>query len=551
MKDESRSTSRSSRGRRAVASKPPAPESLLLTTTTPAPKRTLSTHKKGSISILPPADEKLPTLATTNAVAQVLIRNNTRIRPLSAVDPPTRSSKPPTKVSVAQPHGGLLQTTNGVQTVLPLRNDDVHSGRSTPQTNCEGSLLAVPPTTNGGQEKRTLRSQDGGSRLKSDLTIYFPNYDDIIADAPKQPGRSPRSCSNLRLHALTTPEFLEPDTPIYIVDEAFKSPKPCNASSTPIPRLSISPTRSRKKSNASITNGVALNTSQKQSHRTSTSFAVLDYSSSARHNPTLPTLDPLADTHFFTAHRRAERKEKQLRNIEKERAMHEKVQLERLLEGLQGPDWLKVMGITGVTDGERKDWEPKRDYFVAEVKALVDKFRIWKEEEKRLKMEREAALLAREEEEEEVETPEGEDPEDDVPNYMDVDAWAALQLQTEANATASKHPPSSSQTYPRNRRARSKPQHHPPPPPLAPVPLEPPKPFTSFYAKPHLRELALSKARHGRNVTAFGHPLPEPREEEFALPEEYLTPHALRAHARKRRRVRRDRESGAGSTSAA
>ncbi|KAF2806941.1 uncharacterized protein BDZ99DRAFT_573631, partial [Mytilinidion resinicola] len=526
MTDESRSTARSSRRVAKSVPKPPAPDShaptpLSTSTNTTAPRR-------------PPKGKTQRTLEETlaqpssNTVAQVLIttRNNARKRPQPSLDAPTERSKPPTKVSLIQPHAKLLQTTNGVQTVLPLRDDDVHSGRSTPQTNGEGSLLAVPSTSRGGQEKRTLRSQDGGSRLKSDLSIYFPNYDDIIADAPKQP------------------EFLEPDTLIYIVDEALKTPKTRNASSTPALRASISPTRARKKSVTSLPNGVVLASSSKQPpNRTSTLYQVVDYTASDRHAPKKPTTDPLADAHFFTAHRRAERKEKQLRNIEKERAMHEKVQLERLLDGLQGPDWLKVMGITGVTDGERKDWEPKRDYFVAEVKALVDKFRIWKEEEKRLKSEREAALLAREEEEEANSNEDGESPAESgtVPNPTDVDAWAALQLQTEAAATASSsHPPPK-----RNRR----PAHQNSSILLPPPPLEPPKPFTSFYAKPHLREAALGKSRHGRNVTAFGQPLPEPQEEEFALPPEYLTEEALRAHARKRRRVRRDRDSIGGTAS--
>ncbi|KAF2498688.1 hypothetical protein BU16DRAFT_579773 [Lophium mytilinum] len=525
MTDESRSSRRVANS----APKPPAPDSHAPTplststsTTTTAPRR-------------PPKGKTQRTLEETlaprasNTVAQVLIptRNNARKRPQPSLDAPAGRSKPPTKVSVAQPHTGLLQTTNGVQTVLPLRDDDIHSGRSTPQTNGEGSLLAVPSTSRNKQDKRTLRSQDGGSRLKSDLSIYFPNYDDIIADAPKQP------------------EFLEPDSPIYIVDEALKTPKARNASSTPAPRTSISPARSRKKSITSLPNGVAgaASSSKQPPDRTSTLYQVVDYTASDRHAPNDPAADPLADTHFFTAHRRAERKEKQLRNIEKERAMHEKVQLERLLEGLQGPDWLKVMGITGVTDGERKDWEPKRDYFVAEVKALVDKFRIWKEEEKRLKAEREAALLAREEEEEANSNEDGDSPIESaaVPNSSDVDAWAALQLQTEAAATASS-------SQPPTKRSR-RPAHQNSSLLLPPPPLEPPKPFTSFYAKPHLREAAMGKSRHGRNVTAFGQPLPEPQEEEFALPPDYLTEEALRAHARKRRRVRRDRDSVGGSAS--
>jgi Something about silencing, SAS, complex subunit 4 len=259
-------------------------------------------------------------------------------------------------------------------------------------------------------------------------------------------------------------------------------------------------------------------------------FQVVDFSSINRHtthNDNSP--DPLSDSVYFASHRRAERKEKQLRNIEKERAMHEKVQLERLLDGLQGPDWLRVMGITGVTDGEKKDWEPKRDYFVSEVRALVDKFRIWKEEEKRLKMEREAALLAREEEEAEEEGAEAEGDEEDEADMSpssDIDAWAARQLQQEINSASSSAP------KPRSRRR---------PISVLPPPLpEPLKLFTSFYSKPHLREAALGKNRHGRNVTAFGQPIPEFEEREFTLPSEYLTPDALRVHARKRRRLKRE-----------
>ena len=37
-------------------------------------------------------------------------------------------------------------------------------------------------------EKRTLRSQDGGSRSKSELALYFANYDDIVSNEPRDPG---------------------------------------------------------------------------------------------------------------------------------------------------------------------------------------------------------------------------------------------------------------------------------------------------------------------------------------------------------------------------
>ena len=38
-------------------------------------------------------------------------------------------------------------------------------------------------------EKRNLRSHDGGSRSKSELALYFPNYDELVSIAPKEPGK--------------------------------------------------------------------------------------------------------------------------------------------------------------------------------------------------------------------------------------------------------------------------------------------------------------------------------------------------------------------------
>lgn len=40
-------------------------------------------------------------------------------------------------------------------------------------------------------EKRTLRSQDGGSRSKSELSHYFNNYDQMISLEPPKPGKLP------------------------------------------------------------------------------------------------------------------------------------------------------------------------------------------------------------------------------------------------------------------------------------------------------------------------------------------------------------------------
>ncbi|KAF2281309.1 uncharacterized protein EI97DRAFT_364746, partial [Westerdykella ornata] len=414
----------------------------------------------------------------------------------SSADP-----RPPTKVTVTQPHGQLLRITNGVPASLSVCADEVLSSLGKPKIESHKPRLGAPTAAAPSQDKRSLRSQDGGSRLKSDLATYFSNYDEVIAGVPEE-------SDALDLH-----------TSIYIADEPLRPAKRARTSTPEPSRLPPTPTRSLK----AITQSPARksSTASLPSAQSSTAYQVLDYSSIASH--VHDDADPLSDSVFFVPHRRAERKEKQLRNIEKERAMHEKVQLERLLDGLLGPDWLKVMGVTGVTDGERKDWEPKRDYFVKEVEALVDKFRIWKEEEKRLRAEKEAAHAAREDEE----SPESEE----------------SHAGTEANT------PRESQEKKREKEKEKEKEPKPPQPRRPPrphgylLPAHPPEPttpFTSFYSKPHLRAAALGKHRHGRNATAFGQQIPEFQEAEFEIPDEYITPEALRDHARKRRRQKRE-----------
>ena len=215
--------------------------------------------------------------------------------------------------------------------------------------------------------------------------------------------------------------------------------------------------------------------------------------------------------------------------------MHEKVQLERLLEGLQGHDWLRVLGVTGVTDSEAKKFELKRDYFVNEVNALVKKFKEWKEEEKRLKMGKEAALIVKEgghadKEDAEIEDSEGE------PSSSEIDASAAAQLQREATGSA------------KGKARQEIIQVQPPPPPIVYRPPTPEGPFLSFYDKPHIRAAAVGRQRHGRNTLAFGHVIPNLDEQEFGLPSDYITPEALKESARRRRRMKRESVANLKST---
>ncbi|MCJ1482742.1 hypothetical protein MMC06_002908 [Schaereria dolodes] len=416
----------------------------------------------------------------------------------------------------------LSRSTSAVQ---PLANGtiitNVEQNRSETIFTKEKSLKEV--------DKRALRSQDGGSRSKSELSLYFPNYEELISNEPKESGRAPFQPS--RHSILRIAEFLMAGTRIFITDDnpklsssnsSFTAPYR-NAHQPPIAMVN----GSSQTSISSVDTVSDLNDAQK-----------LDFSSIEPHTRLHTAHDPLTADLYFKAHRRAERQEKQLRNIEKERAQHEKVQLERILDGLKGHDWLRVMGISGVTDSEKRSFEPKRDWFVREVSSLIEKFRIWKEEEKKRKTEKEQSLMADEDDDEEEEQKEEEEDDDNnnggnsrdlpttgpPPDPADLDAWAARQLHQEAISAST-----------------TKATRQPPIPQLLPPALE--KPFTSFYSKPYIREAALSKHRRGRTRFAFGQPVPDVAERAFELPSGILTEEAIRAAARRGRRVRRGRDS--------
>jgi hypothetical protein len=194
------------------------------------------------------------------------------------------------------------------------------------------------------------------------------------------------------------------------------------------------------------------------------------------------------------------------------------------------------MGITGrsLTDQEKKLYEPKRDYFIKEISALLQKFKIWKEEEKRRKFDKDHKSssfhsdLADSSHAKDKDTKSEDEPDDEkdatelTPDINDVDALAAHQLLQEArSATAGK----------RSSKSKQKPE--------LPPPVEPDKPFTSFFSKPHLREAAMLGNRKGRTRLAFGHPIPEVEEKEFELPGDILTAEAIKSCQRKRRRMKR------------
>ncbi|KAL4989835.1 something about silencing, SAS, complex subunit 4-domain-containing protein [Aspergillus falconensis] len=372
--------------------------------------------------------------------------------------------------------------------------------------------LAVPAETADRavpEKRRSLRSQDGSSRARSELALYFPNYDQIMSLEP------PKT------------ELLSGSTVIKLIDDLTEPPIPSSAFSS---------------SNADMPFGNPLVNLHKCEVITLPDPPPKnEYSSDTEAGEKGEEEDPLNEEFYFKAHRRHERQEKQLRNIERDRAQHDRQQLDRLLDELQGHDWLRVMGITGrsLSEQEKKLYEPKRDYFIAEISALLQKFKIWKEEEKRRKLDKDYkpasfhsdaanepshANAKENERKDEDEVATAEPPPDDL------DALAARQLLQEArSATAGKRP---------KLKAEQQELPQPAPPPFP----DPVNPFISFFAKPHLRAQAMSGNRKGRTRLAFGHPVPELGERDFELPGDILTPEAIKDCQRKRRRMKRERE---------
>jgi hypothetical protein len=156
------------------------------TNNTPIPTR--RTSKTSPLLALSDDDKAVKHIAHAHAPVGAARPPNSRKRPATALaDATTPDTRPPTKITVTQPHGELLTITNGVSAPLGIRADDVPSARSTPRPGSAGKL-APAASSASSTDKRSLRSHDGGSRLKSDLATYFSSYDDIIAGVPKAAG---------------------------------------------------------------------------------------------------------------------------------------------------------------------------------------------------------------------------------------------------------------------------------------------------------------------------------------------------------------------------
>ncbi|KAL4774002.1 something about silencing, SAS, complex subunit 4-domain-containing protein [Aspergillus nidulans var. acristatus] len=441
------------------------------------------------------------------------------ISPAPALKPSTITTSTPTPTSAAYRQRRLTQylkpaSEKAAKDSSKSKNTRPARGSTVPPPSDESApqSLAVPAETADRavpEKRRSLRSHDGGSRAKSELALYFPNYDQIMSlEPPKTELLSENTVIKL-IDDLTEPLDPASASSSYDADAPFGNPL-VNLYKCDVITLPHTPLKNESRPDTEAEEGGEED-------------------------------DPLNEEFYFKAHRRHERQEKQLRNIERDRARHDQQQLDRLLDELQGHDWLRVMGITGrsLSEQEKKLYEPKRDYFIAEISTLLQKFKIWKEEEKRRKLDKDykSASFHSDAAEPSYGNAKDNDRKDEdeeataEPTSDDVDALAARQLLHEArSATAGKRPKAKTEQQELAQSA---------PPPL-PDPL---KPFTSFFAKPHLRAQAMSGNRKGRTRLAFGHLIPELGERDFELPGVILTREAIKDCQRKRRRMKRERAS--------
>ncbi|GES58848.1 hypothetical protein ATEIFO6365_0003013100 [Aspergillus terreus] len=515
------------------------------------------------------------TSASSTPPTSIFLRGGARESPdpLDTISPATSSKRPSGPIPSSVPrhphhqnrlalaqtetspprHGPVGRTNARPSTERAPINSPKHHPPHSPAKPTPPASTSTPAPADAAkpapEQRRSLRSHDGASRGRSELALYFPNYEQLLSLEPPKPEFLTGNTTIRLINDLTEP----PDSALTFADINPDSPfgnpllhlHNCETIALPSPTHHKPPSKTRD------------HKPRKQDPEDE---------------------DPLSEATYFRAHRRNERQEKQLRNIERDRAQHEKQQLDRLLDELQSQDWPRVMGIGTLTDHEeKKQYETKRAFFVKEIAALLQKFKVWKEEEKRRKTEKDrlAALHTTPLPSDQPKRPpkrrrdgsrpanKDSDSDDrsspgaalsdanscgEPPDINDVDAWAARQLLQEARSAtnpAKKKPKPSSTGGPSPRRKKGKGNATPePPPPPPPTPPPDDKPFTSFYAKPHLRETALSAHRKGRVRFAFGHPVPDLAEREFELPAELLTPEAIDACRRKRRRMKRASRSG-------
>ena len=141
-----------------------------------------ATHRRKRAHETISSSDRHPVLKKQRLDARTLLHPNAALRDHITPKPLKTASSDCSSVnstgnsritSAVQPSANGTITTNGdFQHQLPA--EVAHSQTS---------------NTSRDADKRTLRSQDGGSRSRSELALYFPNYDELIGNEPKETGK--------------------------------------------------------------------------------------------------------------------------------------------------------------------------------------------------------------------------------------------------------------------------------------------------------------------------------------------------------------------------
>jgi hypothetical protein len=253
---------------------------------------------------------------------------------------------------------------------------------------------------------------------------------------------------------------------------------------------------------------------------------------------TFSTRDPLEEERFLKPHQTKVREEKRQRNLERERVVFQKSLYEKKLMNLKSEEWMKAFGLAAlIASGivvDKKALEKRRAVMIRDLETMLLKYNACKEEEKRRRVARGGRSSGSPANSSmEVETRRRSPTEDyEVPIDDEDDDEQDTDHSREGPDVEVDYQPNGLKKRRQNPKL-SKPKRGRP---RATGISE--KPFTSFYKNPNDRNAAVKGWRRtGRNLTAFGKPVPELESREFNLPQDILN--GASRHTRARRRTSR------------
>src|SRR5579862_3879535 len=131
-------------------------------------------------------DSECPPSKKLKIEVQIEPRSQSSSRSLKVAKDTTalRTNKPPKNI-VTPPDSAVSRTTNDDDDHARLKFKRKHRNDA---SKANKIAKTIDPEQMCPIDKRKLRSQDGGARFKSDLSLYFPGYEEIIGNEPKEPG---------------------------------------------------------------------------------------------------------------------------------------------------------------------------------------------------------------------------------------------------------------------------------------------------------------------------------------------------------------------------